>query len=120
MQRQAQADDCAVAGRQQQAVAAKIVEADPLAPDRVEQRPEAAFAQQLARQQVVALQAGIVIRPIVAVDRAKRQAAARLDRAGAQVFAQPGRSTCSHRPCGTISSASPAGPVNAVSPSQLR
>ena len=78
MQRQAQADNGAVACWQQQAVAAKIVEPDPLAPDRVEQRPEAAFAQQLARQQVVALQAGIVTRPIVAVGRAKRQAAARL------------------------------------------
>ena len=76
MQRQAQADDCAVAGRQQQAVAAKIVEADPLAPrscrtgDRKQLLPS-----NWRGQQVVALQAGIVIRPIVAVDRAKRQAA---------------------------------------------
>jgi hypothetical protein len=77
MQRQAHAHHGAVAGRQQQAIGAKILETQPIAPQKIEQRPEAAMPQQLPGQQMVALHTRIIAGHARAVDRTEGQRIAR-------------------------------------------
>jgi hypothetical protein len=69
-----------VAG-EQQAVAAEIVETDAIAPEGGEQQAESGFGEELAGQQVVALQAGLEAGIGVPVNRAEADALGR--RAGA-------------------------------------
>ena len=71
MQRQAHAHGGAVAGRQQQAVMAKIVKSYAIAADHVEQRTKAAARQQLPGQQVMALHPWDMRRQSAPVDSAK-------------------------------------------------
>lgn len=65
--------DCGfVIGRQKQAIAPEIIEREPIAADRAKQRPECRFAKNLARQQVMSLQAWVItgtITPVHGVER---------------------------------------------------
>jgi len=82
MQRQADAQGRAFGARKQQAVAAKVVEADPIAPQAFPQECKAAGRQQLPRQQVMTLHGGLVTRVGRPVYDAKSQPAARRARLG--------------------------------------
>ena len=111
VQRQTDPHGGDVAGRQQQAVGAKIVETDAFAADGFKQRAKAAPAEQLAGQEVVVVQAGIVIRGGAPVDRAETQPVAWCRRAQAHAS----RQSLTNRPpdAGSASKASPPGPVSA-------
>ena len=76
MERQRQTQRCILARRQQQPVAPEVVEPDPVLAQRLDQRGETRFAEQLAGQQVMPLERRIVLRRPPLVDRAKRQATA--------------------------------------------
>ena len=73
MQRQPQHHGRLFERRQQQAVIAKIVESDLVRPDRLEQLPQPLVEQQLARQQVMALQGGPVTWLAGLIDGPERQ-----------------------------------------------
>ena len=60
----------------QQPVAPEVVESDPVLAQRLDQRGETRFAEQLAGQQVMPLKRRIVLRRPPPGDRAKRQATA--------------------------------------------
>jgi len=69
MQRQAHADCRALEAGQQQAVMPEIAQRPPLRTKRVEHADEAEAGQHGARQQVMPLQPGIMVRPAPAVYR---------------------------------------------------
>lgn len=73
VERQAQDSGCLFAGRQQQPVMAKVLEPDRLASEAIEQPRQRRDGGQLARQQVMALEPGIVPGSAQAVYRAKWQ-----------------------------------------------
>ena len=73
MERQAGPQGSGIAGRQQHAIVAKVVDSRPLPADRMEKRVEAAFRTKLACQQVMALQSGIIAWRIGQIDRAERK-----------------------------------------------
>jgi hypothetical protein len=72
MQRQADPRGRRIGAWQQQAIAAKIIEAETVASEPIEQGTEPARGKQLARQQVMALHPGLVAGIARAVDGAKR------------------------------------------------
>jgi hypothetical protein len=76
MERQTETYRRAIGGRQEQAVAAKVVEADTVAPQPFEQQAETAHGKQLSRQQMMALHARLISGIGQAVYDAERQAAA--------------------------------------------
>lgn len=73
VQRQADPDCRAVISREQQAVVAKIIKVQPLPPQRIKHRVEAGPGQDLAGQNVVALQPRLISGHIGAIDGAKGQ-----------------------------------------------
>jgi hypothetical protein len=73
MEWEAEAECGAIVGGEQQAVAAKVIEANPLRSQRCDQRVEAAVREELARQNVMALQSGLVTGRAAAIDRAEGQ-----------------------------------------------
>lgn len=73
VQRQPHVNRRALAGGEQQPVATEIVESDPLEPQFAEHRAEAVAREQLERQEVMQLQAGIVTGNAGPVDLPERQ-----------------------------------------------
>jgi hypothetical protein len=76
MKWQAEPQGRAVRAGQQQPVAAKVIKADTLAAQSIEQGSEATRREQLPREQVVTLHARLVTGMGGTVDRAERQALA--------------------------------------------
>lgn len=72
MERKAEPHRSAFGRGQQQTVSAKVVEPDPLTPDRLEQLGETRAIQGLARQEMVPLQSGVMPRCALAIDRTER------------------------------------------------
>ena len=73
MERQRQTQRCILARGQQQAVAAKIVEPDPIGSHRFDQSRKTSLIQRLARQQMVFLQRGVMFSSAGTVDRTEGQ-----------------------------------------------
>jgi len=95
MERHAEANGCLFGRGKEQTVGAEIVEAYRGAPDAFEERAETPLAEQLARQDMVALKAGVEARTALAIDvserdcRPARYAPLRLCRAPLQGLVSP-------------------------------